>query len=116
MVIHFRVVTQEKMNKTGYHLKVLFNFSFNINIFLQKSFKKPQDYASAYFSRKKIEIYFSTNIHFNQFFQSYKLKKSNTLSLILKKLEGMPSYEKMRGSYSTLYMSIVNTVTELAFF
>jgi len=66
------------MNKTKYHLKILFNFPFLKTLFPQKIEKKHSRLGIGLFIRKKIEINFSTNICFNQFFLSYNLKKEST--------------------------------------
>ena len=94
MVKHFQVVTQEKMNKTKYHLKFLFNFLF-LNTFISSKKKKHSRLGFGLFIRIKIEINFSTNICFNQFFPELQFKKRiNTLSVILKKLEGFQIAKK----------------------
>merc|ERR1712030_301727 len=72
-----KVVAQEKMNKTKYHLKFLFNFLFLKTFFSSKK-KKNSRLGFGLFIRIKIEINFSTNICFNKFFLSYNLKKEST--------------------------------------
>ena len=49
------------------------------------------------FLEKKIEIYFSTNIRFNQFFQSYKLKKKQYIIFNIKKVRGDAKLRKNEG-------------------
>ena len=115
--MHFGFITLVKMNKTGYHLKMLFNFPFSKNGFFFKMLQKTLNIRYwLIFIQINRNIFFQVISLLTNFSWVTVWKKYHFNIFNINNIREGGKLRKNGGAHSTLDISIVNIVMEFCFF